>query len=70
MTPFISRQKRINLKTTNKYEFLIAITQRVYCLQSKIWITNVVINYNYKKEGFFLALQKAKVLRKRMKQGL
>jgi len=68
MTPFISRQKRINLKTTNKYEFLIAITQRVYCLQSKIWITNVVINY--KKEGFFLALQKAKVLRKRMKQGL
>lgn len=59
MTPFISRQKRINLKTTNKYEFLIAITQRVYCLQSKIWITNVVINY--KKEGFFLALQKAKV---------
>lgn len=68
MTPFISRQKRINLKTTNKYEFLIAITQRVYCLQSKIWITNVVIDY--KKEGFFLALQKAKVLRKRMKQGL
>lgn len=68
MTPFISRQKRIDLKTTNKYEFLIAITQRVYCLQSKIWITNVVINY--KKEGFFLALQKAKVLRKRMKQGL
>ena len=56
------------MKTTNKYEFLIAITQRVYCLQSKIWITNLVINY--KKEGFFLALQKAKVLRKRMKQGL
>ena len=68
MTPFISRQKRINLKTTNKYEFLIAITQRVYCLQSKIWITNVVINY--KKEGFFLALQKAKEKKKRMKQGL